>query len=81
MICGQSYIPSFPIGSLEVVVEPTEKNLIWRKTQEFIKSFSVFEQTIQFRVKFNIDLAKQTTLDDLPDKTENQVLTAFNKIL
>lgn len=64
-----------------MVIEPSKENLVWGKSQKLIKRLILLKQTIQFRMKLDIDLAKQTTLDDLPNETENQVLTTFNKIL
>jgi hypothetical protein len=64
-----------------MVIEPSEENLVRGKSQELIQSLSVLKQTIQFRMKLDINFAKQTTLDNLPDKSKNQVLTTFHKIL
>lgn len=64
-----------------MVIEPSEENLVRGKSQKLIQSLILLKQTIQFRVKLDINLAKQTTLDDLPNESKNQVLTTFNKIL
>jgi hypothetical protein len=36
----------------------------------------VFAETIQFGMKFNVDLSKETSADDLPDETEDKMFSS-----
>ena len=69
-----------PLGILKVVVEPTEKDLLWGQAQELLKGLILFQKTVKLGVQLDINLTQQTTSNDLPNKTQNQVLTNFNDI-
>lgn len=73
-------LPSLPLGVLQVIVEPTEQDLLWGQAQELLQSLILLQQTVQLGVELNIDLAQQTTANDLPDQTQNQVLADLNDI-
>ena len=63
-----------------MVVEPSQQNLLWGQAQELLKCLVVLQQPVQFGVQLDIDLAEQTSPDDLPDQTQNQVLTHLDDI-
>ncbi len=72
---------SVPAGSFEVVVDPSKQNLIRWQAQEFLQRLTIIEQTVELRVVLQVDLAEQTTSNDLPYETKNQVLLAVDEIL
>ena len=63
-----------------MVVEPPQQNLLWRQAQELLECLIVLQQPVQLRVQLDINLAKQTSPDDLPDQTQNQVLAHLDDI-
>ena len=71
---------SVPLGVLQVVVEPAQQNLLGGKAQELLQSLVVFQQSVQLRVESNVDLAEQTSADNLPDQTKNQVLLDLDDV-
>lgn len=75
-----SHSLSVPFGGLQVVVEPSQQNLIRRKSQELFKGLSVVQQPVQLGMDLDINFGEQTSSNDLPDKTKNQVLSAFRNI-
>lgn len=62
-------------------VEPSQQNLLWRKAKELLQRLILLQETVQLGVKTNIDLGQETSLDDLPDETQNQVLASIHDIL
>ena len=64
-----------------MIVEPSQEDLIRGEPQQILDSLSLFTETVQFWMKFDVDLTEQSTSDDLPDKTEDEMLSAFLKIL
>jgi len=64
-----------------MIVEPPQEDLIRGEPQQILDSLSLFTETIQFGMKLYVDLAEQSTSDDLPDETEDKVFSAFLKIL
>lgn len=69
-----------PLGVLEVVVEPAQQNLLRRQAQELLECLVVFQQPVQLGVQLDVDLAEQTSPDDLPDQTQNQVLAHLDDV-
>lgn len=69
-----------PFGGLEMVVEPPEENLLWGETEELLEGLAVFKEPVELGVELDINLAQKSAPDNLPDETENQVLTALNDI-
>lgn len=69
-----------PLGVLQMVIEPPKQDLLWWEAQELVEGLVFFKQPVQFRVQLDINLAKQTPTDDLPDQAKNQVLPHFNDI-
>ncbi|KAH3661835.1 hypothetical protein OGAPHI_006013 [Ogataea philodendri] len=71
---------SVPVGCFEMIVEPSEQNLFRRKSQELFQSLVILQQSVQFWMELDIDLAQQTSSDNLPNQTQNQVFFSFNNI-
>lgn len=72
--------PSVPARCLQVVVEPAQQDLVRSQPQEVVNRLALFTQTVQFRVNLDIHLRQQTSPDDLPNETQDQVLSSFNDI-
>lgn len=64
-----------------MVVEPSQQNLLWRKTEELLQRFVLLQETVQLGVQTDIDLGQETGLDDLPNETQNQMLASIHDIL
>lgn len=64
-----------------MVVEPSQQDLLWGKAKELFKGLVLFQEAVELRVKTDINLGQKTSLDDLPDESQNQVLTSIHKIL
>ena len=69
-VLGEVVNSAVPLGLLQMVVEPTQKNLLRGKTQELLKCLVLLKQTVQLRVQLDVDFTKQTSSDDLPDETK-----------
>lgn len=66
-----------PASGLQVVVEPAEQNLVGRQAEELIQSLILQQQAVQFGVNLDVNLGQKTTTNDLPDETQDEVLTAL----
>lgn len=75
------HLRAVPSCSLQVVVEPSQQNLLWGKTKELFQGLILLQETVQLGVQTNIDLGQETSLDDLPDETQNQMLASIHDIL
>ena len=64
-----------------MVVKPTQKDLIRGEPQQILDCLALFAEAIQFGVKFYVDLAEQPASDNLPDETEDQMLSALLDVL
>ena len=73
-------LPSLPACSLQVVVEPSEENLIGGQAQEIVDGLALFAETIQFGMKFDVDLGKETSADDLPNETQDEMFSSLGDI-
>lgn len=73
--------PPGPVGSLEVVVEPAEEDLVRRETEEFFDRLPVVEEAVELRVVFDANLRQETPPNDLPDETEDEVLRTVSDVL
>ena len=73
-------LPSLPSCSLQVVVEPSEENLIGGQAQEIVDGLALFAETIQFGMKFDVDLGKETSADDLPNETQDEMFSSLGDI-
>ena len=51
-------VPAVPLRVLQVIVEPSEQDLLWRKSQELLQSFTILKQSIELGMQLNIDLAE-----------------------
>jgi len=71
---------SRPSGSLQVIVEPSEKDLFDGELQEILDGLSFFQETVQFGMVDKIDAREKTNLDDLPDETKKKMGFSFDKI-
>ena len=69
-----------PLCVLQVVVEPSQQDLLRRQAQELLECLVIFQQSVQLRVQLDVDLAEQTSPDDLPDQTQNQMLAHLNDV-
>lgn len=65
----------------QVIVEPPQQDLLWWEAKECFEGFISFQKTVQFWVQTDIDFGQQTSLDDLPDETQNQVLASIHDVL
>lgn len=73
-------LPSLPACSLQVVVEPSQQNLVRSQTEEIVHGLSFLTEPIQLRMKFDIDLCKETSTDDLPDESKDEMFSALGDI-
>jgi hypothetical protein len=72
---------SVPSSRLQVVVEPSEQDLVWRQAQELLQCLAVVEQAVQLGVDLDVDLGEQSTADDLPNETEDEVFSTLGNVL
>jgi len=72
---------SGPSGSLQVIVEPSKKDLIDGEPQEIFNGLAFFQEAVQLRMVDKIDFREQTNLDNLPDETKNEMGFSFHEIL
>lgn len=63
-----------------MIVEPSEEDLIWGQTEEIFDGFTLLAQTVELGVKLNIDLGEQSSTNDLPDETKDQMFTTLRDI-
>ena len=71
---------AMPASRFEMVVEPSEQNLVWSEPKEIVDSFVFFTKTEKLWVELYIDLCEETASDDLPDETEDEMLSALCEI-
>ena len=71
------YRPAVPASSLQMVVEPSQEDLVRSQLEKVLDSLALFTQPIELRVELDIDLSKQTSSNNLPDETENEMLATF----
>jgi hypothetical protein len=64
-----------------VKVEPPQQDLIRRQPQKLFQSLPIVQQPVQFRMMLDIDLAQQSSSDDLPNQTQDQVFPSLGNIL
>lgn len=77
---AQVKLPSLPTCGLQVVVEPSEENLVRGQTKEIVDGLSFFTESIEFGMKLDVDLGKETPTDDLPDKSKDEMFSAVGDI-
>jgi hypothetical protein len=59
-------------GSGEVIVEPSEKNILRGKLEETRHVFALLQQDHQLRMVLQRDLREELDLDDLPKQPEDE---------
>ena len=69
-----------PIRSFEMVIEPAEQDLFRWQSKELFQRLIFLQKTVQFRMKFDINLTKKSTSNNLPDQPENKMFPPLNKI-
>jgi hypothetical protein len=69
-----------PLGVLQVVVEPAQENLLRGQSQELLEGLIVLQQPVQLGVQFNVDLSQETSPDDLPYQTQDQMLSNLDNV-
>jgi hypothetical protein len=80
-IRGEVVDAAAPASVLEVVVDPSEEDLLNWELEEIFDGFSWFQKAVELWVVNQIDLGEKTNSDDLPDETEDQVSLSIDKIL
>ena len=60
-----------------MIVKPTKQDLVWSQPEKVVDSLSFLAETVQLRVKLDIDLAEQSPSNDLPNQAEDQVLSSL----
>jgi len=73
-------IPPVPPRLLQVIVEPSQEDLIRRQPQQIVDGFPILTKTVQLGVQLDVDLRKQAAADNLPDQTEDQMFGASSDI-
>jgi hypothetical protein len=73
-------IPSLSASSLQVVLEPSKQNLVGGQAEQIVDGLALFAETIQFGMKFDVNLGKETSADDLPDETQDEVFSSVRDI-
>lgn len=69
-----------PARSFQVVVKPSEQDLIGWQSKKFVNCFSIIEQPIQFGVLLDSNSSEKPFPDDLPDKTHDKVFCSLCNI-
>ena len=64
-----------------MVVKPSQEDLVRRQSEKVINCLALLAQTVQFGMELNIDLTQKTPSDNLPDKSENEMLTTLSEIV
>lgn len=72
--------PSGPVSGLEVVIKPSQEDLLRGQTEELLKLLAFSQEAVQFRVEFDVDFTQKTASNDLPDETEDEMLTDLNDV-
>lgn len=69
-----------PASVLQMIVEPSQQDLLRRQSQELLQGLAVLQQTVQLRVQLDVNLAQQSPTNDLPDQTQHQMLAHFDDV-
>lgn len=69
-----------PLRVLQVVVEPSQEDLLRGQAQELLECLVILQQPVQLGVQLDIDLAEKTSPDDLPDQTQDQMLAHLDDV-
>lgn len=63
-----------------MVVEPAKQDLLWGQTQELFESLILVQKSVELGVELDVNLAQQTTANDLPNQTQNKMLTNLDDV-
>lgn len=61
-------------------VEPPQQDLIRRQPQELLQRLSVVQQPVELGVVLDVDLAEETSSNDLPDESEDEMFGSVGDI-
>jgi len=64
-----------------VVVHPSEQQLLLGQLEQILLGLTIPQQQDKARMMRQVDLTKQTDLDDLPEQTQDQVLLGLIDIV
>jgi len=78
-IGGKVVYPLIPTGVLQVVVEPTQKDLIDGELQQIFNGLTFFKEAVKFGVVHQVDFAEKANLHDLPDETKDKMWGTYAK--
>ena len=73
-IIGEVLDAAVSASLLQVVVEPTEENVLRRKGEQVLQLLLVLQENHELRGLLDVDGGEKLDLDDLPHHTEHQVL-------
>jgi hypothetical protein len=68
-------------GGTEVIVDPTDENLVRWELEEILNGLSGLEETVELRVVLQVDLGQETNANNLPDETKGQVGDTIDQVL
>jgi hypothetical protein len=63
-----------------MIVEPPQKDLVWGQTKQVVDCLALFAKSKEFGVKLDIHLRQQSSADNLPDQTENEMLATLGDV-
>lgn len=63
-----------------MVIEPSKQDLFWWQPEKLVEGLIFFKKSVEFRMQFDVNLSKESSADDLPDQTKNEMLPDFNNI-
>jgi hypothetical protein len=72
--------PALPASSFEVVVEPSQEDLVRGQLEQIFNSLSFLAQPVKLRMELDVDLGEQTSPDDLPNETKDEMFPTFCEI-
>lgn len=63
-----------------MIVEPPEQDLLRRQSKELLKSLILLKQSVELGVQLDVNLAQQSTANNLPDQAQNQMLPDLDDV-
>jgi hypothetical protein len=66
---------------LEMIVEPSEKDLVNWELQEVLNGFTIFQKPVELWMVDKIDLGEETNPNDLPNETKDKMGLSLDQIL
>lgn len=64
----------------QVVVDPTQEKLISGKLEKILDGLSGLQKAVQLGMRLQVDLGKETNLDDLPHQTKDQMVGSLHQV-